>query len=332
MPDSFPALVVKKDDDSFSVGVEGLTMDALPQGEVVIRVEYSSVNYKDGLACTPNGRIVRSYPFVPGIDLAGTVANSTDSRFREGDKVLVTGYELGVNHFGGFSQYARVPADWVVAVPDGLTVRETMVFGTAGFTAALSLYHLETAGVRADQGPVLVTGATGGVGSVAVALFSSRGYEVVASTGKESEIGYLKELGAKEVKPRSETSAKSKRVLEKEVWAGAVDPVGGSTLSYILRTTRYNGAVAVSGLTGGSDLATTVLPFILRGVKLLGVDSVFCPMDIRKDVWQKLATEWKPAENTLQRMVNREVGLDGIASAYPQVLKGEMRGRVLVRL
>ncbi len=332
MPDSFPALVVKKDDDSFSVGVEGLTMDALPQGEVVIRVEYSSVNYKDGLACTPNGRIVRSYPFVPGIDLAGTVANSTDSRFREGDKVLVTGYELGVNHFGGFSQYARVPADWVVAVPDGLTVRETMVFGTAGFTAALSLYHLETAGVRADQGPVLVTGATGGVGSVAVALFSSRGYEVVASTGKESEIGYLKELGAKDVKPRSETSAKSKRVLEKEVWAGAVDPVGGSTLSYILRTTRYNGAVAVSGLTGGSDLATTVLPFILRGVKLLGVDSVFCPMDIRKDVWQKLATEWKPAENTLQRMVNREVGLDGIASAYPQVLKGEMRGRVLVRL
>lgn len=332
MPDTFQALVVHKDEDSFNVAVEELTMDALPEGEVLIRVAYSSVNYKDGLACTPNGRIVRHYPFIPGIDLAGTVAHSTDARFREGDAVLVTGYDLGVNHFGGFSEYARVPADWIVPIPNGLTAREAMVFGTAGFTAALSVYQLEAAGVRPEKGPVLVTGSTGGVGSVAVSLLAKLGYEVVASTGKESETEYLKGLGAARILPRSETSAESKKPLEKELWAGSVDPVGGSTLAYLLRTTKYGGAVAVSGLTGGTDLQTTVFPFILRGVKLLGVDSVFCPMDVRKEVWQKLATEWKLSSDIIDSMVNQETGLAGVLDAYPRVLAGHMRGRALVRL
>ncbi|KPV42713.1 NADPH:quinone oxidoreductase family protein [Alicyclobacillus ferrooxydans] len=331
-PDTFHSLVVRKDDTSFSVQVEEMTLDALPEGEVLIHVEYSSINYKDGLACTPNGKIVRSYPFIPGIDLAGTVAHSTDARFHDGDPVLVTGYNLGVSHFGGFSEYARVPADWVVPLPSGLSAKEAMVFGTAGFTAALSVYRLQSVGVTPDKGPVLVTGATGGVGSVAVALLAHQGYEVVASTGKMSEAEYLRQLGVKEMKSRSETSAESPKPLEKELWAGAVDPVGGSTLSYLLRTTRYGGAVAVSGLTGGTDVHTSVFPFILRGVNLLGIDSVFCPMDVRREVWAKLATEWKPKAELFEAMTNREIGLEGIPDAFPLVLQGQMRGRVVVKV
>lgn len=329
MDTRFRALVVDKAEDSFSLEVKELTMEDLPEGEVTVRVAYSSVNYKDGLACIPNGRIVKSYPFVPGIDLAGTVTESRDARFREGDEVIVTGYELGVSHFGGFSEYARVPAEWVVPLPKGLSLKEAMAIGTAGFTAALSIQRLEENGLRPDGGPVIVTGATGGVGSTAVSMLSKLGYHVVASTGKRAEHEYLHTLGAKEILGRDEVTDTS-RPLQKERWAGAVDPVGGKTLAYLLSTTKYGGSVAVSGLTGGSDLVTTVFPFILRGVNLLGIDSVYCPMDVRKKLWERLASDLKPAN--LLESIGHETTLDGLPAATASILKGEIRGRTIVRL
>jgi putative YhdH/YhfP family quinone oxidoreductase len=327
---TFRALVVNREKDQVAANIREMTFEELPEGEVTIRVAYSCVNYKDGLAAFPDGRVVKTYPIVPGIDLAGTVVASRDPRFKEGDEVLATGYELGVSRHGGFSQYARVPADWVVPVPEGLTLKEAMAYGTAGFTAALSIHQLEAHGVTPEKGPILVTGATGGVGSLAVAMLAKIGYEVTASTGKDSEHAYLQKLGAANIVSRSSLSPEKIRPLDRQLWAGAIDPVGGKSLAYILSTTKYGGSVAVSGLAGGAELPTTVHPFILRGVNLLGIDSVYCPMDLRVRLWQRMASDWKP-DGLLDEVIS-EVGLDELPGVLTNILKGRHRGRTIVRL
>ncbi|MFS3929128.1 NADPH:quinone oxidoreductase family protein [Priestia flexa] len=329
MPTNFNALVVNKLEEDFSVNIESLSLNDLPDGEVTIRVHYSSVNYKDGLASIPNGKIVQSYPFIPGIDLAGVVEASDDSRYKKGDKVLVTSYELGVSHYGGYSEYARVPGDWIVPLPDNLTLKEAMIFGTAGFTAALSIHQLESQGLRPENGPVLVTGATGGVGSMAISMLAKRKYHVVASTGKESEHNYLKKLGAKEIISREEVTPEKIRPMGKEKWAGVVDPVGGKTLASVLSNTKYGGAVAVSGLTGGAEVPTTVFPFILRGVNLLGIDSVYCPKGLREMLWNRLATDLKP--DNLNEIEN-EVLLKELPNTLSQIIKGKVKGRTVVNM
>lgn len=328
--DNFKAFIVNKNEDDFTAEVKTVRLEDLPAGEIVIKVAYSSVNFKDGLASIPNGKIVRSYPFVPGIDLAGTVVRSDDSRFKEGDEVIATSYEIGVSHYGGYSEYARIPGDWIVPLPEGLTLKEAMVFGTAGFTAALSVHRLEENGLKPDKGKVLVTGATGGVGSVAVAMLAKRGYHVVASTGKESEHNYLREIGAAEIISREELAGEKIKPLDKQQWAAAVDPVGGKTLSAILSKLDYNGSVAVSGLTGGTDVPATVFPFILRGINLLGIDSVYCPMETRKHLWQRMATDLKP-EGLLETIQN-EITLDELPGTLASILKGENRGRTIVKM
>ena len=329
MSTSFQAFVVNKTDDRFTAQVQQLTQSDLPQGEVLVRVAYSSVNYKDALACIPDGKIVRGYPFVPGVDLSGTVVESSDSRFHEGDKVIATSYDLGVSHYGGFSEYARIKADWVVPLPNGLSLKEAMAFGTAGFEATLALHQLEKMGLTLQSGPVLVTGATGGVGSMAISMLAKRGYTVAASTGKSSEHAYLKELGASDILSREEVSAESNRPLEKERWAGSIDTVGGATLAYLIRTTKYGGSIAACGLTGGSTVNTTVFPFILRGVNLLGIDSVFCPMELRRELWQHMATDLKPSQ---LNSVIHEVTLDELPQVTSSLLKGGVRGRTVVKL
>ncbi|MEB3101657.1 NADPH:quinone oxidoreductase family protein [Ferviditalea candida] len=330
MEHAFRALIADKQEDRFFLGIKEITEDDLPEGEVTIRVSYSSINYKDGLACTPNGRIVSKYPFVPGIDLSGMVIASKDPRFHEGDPVIVTSYEMGVSHFGGFSEYARVPGDWVVPLPSGLSLREAMVYGTAGFTAGLSVFRLIHNGLRPDLGPVLVSGATGGVGSMAVSILAKLGYDVTASTGKESEHDYLKALGAKEIINREELTPDKIKPLDKMRWGGAVDPVGGKTLAYILSTLKYGCSAAVSGLTGGTELSTNVFPFILRGVNLLGIDSVYCPMDTRKQIWELLAGDWK--QEQLFKSIGREIALEDVPEAAESILKGKIRGRTVVKV
>ncbi|AHV97016.1 acryloyl-CoA reductase [Paenibacillus sabinae] len=331
MSSSFQALFVDNT-EPFSVAVKPVSLDDLPAGEVIIKVAYSSVNYKDGLASIPDGNIVKSYPFVPGIDLSGVVESSEDERYKPGQPVLVTGYGFGVSHFGGYSEYARVPADWVVPLPDGLSLREAMIYGTAGFTAAMSIQALEDNGVSPDQGKVLVTGAAGGVGGAAVAMLAARGYHVVAGTGRTLESDYLKGLGAAEVISRSEIydPEAKQRPLDKQLWQAAVDPVGGNQLAAILSKIAYRGSVAVSGLTGGTKVPTTVLPFILRGVNLLGIDSVFCPAELRLKVWGRMANDLKPAD--LETLVGREVTLAELPQALADILKSNTRGRVLVKL
>ncbi|MEP7306899.1 MAG: oxidoreductase [Acidobacteriota bacterium] len=308
--------------------VVGAALDELSAGDVVIAAEYSSVNYKDALAATGSGKIIRRFPLIPGIDVSGTVESSGDARFRAGDPVLVTGYDLGVSHDGGYAQYVRVPADWIVPIPHGLSAREVMALGTAGFTAAMSIADLERNGLTSQRGPVIVTGATGGVGSMAVQCLAALGYAVTALTGKDGEHDYLRSIGAADVLPRSVVQPGT-RPLEKATWAGAIDPVGGDTLAWLLRSMAYRGVVAVSGLTGGTDVHTTVIPFILRGVKLLGIDSVMCPMDERLATWRRLATDMKPAN--LNASV-REIGLADLPEAFETLKKGAARGRFVVRL
>jgi putative YhdH/YhfP family quinone oxidoreductase len=328
--ESFGALIVERSEEQFTANVKDMRLEDLPPGEVTIRVLFSGINYKDALALSPSGRVVRAYPMVPGIDLAGTVVASSDGRFREGDEVLVTSYELGTGHYGGFSAYARVPADWVVPLPQGLTHREAMILGTAGFTAALSIQRMEENGLSKEQGPVLVRGATGGVGSSSVSMLAALGYEVEASTGKSADHQYLLDLGAKRVLTREELAPSVSKPLNKEYWAGSVDPVGGDSLAHVLSRIKYGGSVALSGLTGGGEFAATVFPFILRGVNVLGIDSVACPMEVRKPLWERIAKELKP--KGLEQTVYREVALDGVTEAATQVLEGKVRGRVLVRL
>jgi acrylyl-CoA reductase (NADPH) len=321
--DDFKALVAEREGDDVERSLRTLGEDDLPEGDVLVRVEWSSVNYKDALAVSPNGQVAKTSPLVPGIDLSGEVVGS-------GDAVLAHGYEIGVARHGGYAEYARVPADWVVPLPDGMSARDAMAIGTAGFTAALSVVRLENDGVSADDGPVLVLGATGGVGAVAVAILARRGYEVVASTGKEDQEEWLRSLGASEVVPRAETSAEGERPLEKQRWAAVIDPVGGASTAYALRTTRYGGAVATSGLVGGTGIDTTVMPFILRDVSLLGVDSVNTPIEERRSVWKRLADDLSPGD--VDRLVTGELALDEVNDHLDAVLDGSSRGRTVVRV
>jgi acrylyl-CoA reductase (NADPH) len=327
------AFIAEQQDDEVSRGLRELDDDELGDGDVVIRVEWSSVNYKDALATIPKGQVARISPLVPGIDLAGVVESApSGAGVSEGDAVLAHGYELGVAHHGGYAERARVPSDWIVPLPDGLSARDAMALGTAGFTAALSVVRLEEHGLSPDgaRGPVLVLGATGGVGSVAVAILAARGYEVHAATGKADEHAYLEGLGAAEILDRDEVTAASDRPLERQRWAACVDPIGGAGTAYALRTTRYGGAVAVSGLTAGTKLEATVLPFILRGVSLLGIDSVMASAELRQTVWTRLATDLRP--RGLDDAIAREVDLEGIEPVLDALLQGQAVGRTVVRL
>jgi acrylyl-CoA reductase (NADPH) len=306
-------------------------LDELSAGDVahvVIRAEYSSVNYKDALAATGAGKILRRLPLIAGIDVSGTVESSTDPRFAKGEPVLVTGFDLGVSSDGGYAEYVRAPADWVVAIPAGLTTFEVMAIGTAGFTAALSIVEMERNGLRPASGPVIVTGASGGVGSVAVEILARLGYRITALTGKDDQHEYLRTLGAQDVVSRHGLQMGT-RPLEKSMWAGAVDPVGGETLAWLTRTMMYGVAIASSGLTGGTEVHTTVLPFILRGVKLLGIDSAMCPMGPRLETWRRLATDMKPGN---LRLITREVRLSELPGVFAELLKGDARGRTVVKL
>lgn len=329
MSATFRAFIVNKTEGGFSAAIGRLSNADLPAGEVLIKVAYSGVNYKDGLAAIPEGKVVRTYPLVPGIDLAGVVEESSDARFHAGDEVIVTSYDLGVSHHGGFSEYARVKADWVVPKPAGLTLKEAMALGTAGFTAALAVHQLEKNGLQPSHGPVLVTGATGGAGSIAVSILHNLGYTIAASTGKASEHAYLRELGVSTILERAVTSAESNRPLEKETWASCIDAVGGSTLAYLLRTTKYGGSVAAFGNTGGFNFSSSVFPFILRGVNLLGIDSVLCPMPLRREIWQCLADHYKPAHLST---IGHEISFEELPTALARVLKGEARGHTIVRI
>jgi NADPH2:quinone reductase len=324
----FKAFRIFSDDGRIAGRIVETTLDGLTPGDVVIRAAYSSVNYKDALAATGAGKILRRFPLIGGIDVAGTVVSSSDSRFREGTEVLVTGYDLGVANDGGYAKYVRVPAEWIVPLPQGLALFDAMALGTAGFTAALAVARLERSGLSPDRGPVAVSGATGGVGSVAVAALSRLGYSVSAITGKEHEHEYLRGLGAAEVLPRAALQMGTKP-LEKATWAGAVDAVGGDLLAWLVRTARPWGGVASTGLTGGTDVHLTVMPFILRGVSLIGVDSVACPMDLRRTVWDRLATDMKPPQ--LRSMV-REITLEELPEAFATLLDAQARGRFVVRI
>jgi NADPH2:quinone reductase len=326
--DSFDAYRIFEQDGKVAGRLVRTTLDDISPGQVVVKAAYSSVNYKDALAATGAGKIIRRFPLTGGIDVAGTVVSSEDPRVQAGDAVLVTGYDFGVAHDGGYSEFVRVPADWVVHIPAGLTRREAMTLGTAGFTAALSIVELERNGLTPASGPVIVTGATGGVGSIAVAAFAARGYSVTAVTGKDSEHEFLRSLGAKEILPRASIVDDS-RPLGKATWAGAVDPVGGDVLAWLLKTMSYGAGVANSGLTAGSDLLTTVMPFILRGVKLLGIDSVMCPMARRREVWARLASDLKPKN---LNSIAHEITLAELPGAFDTLLKGAARGRYVVKL
>lgn len=329
LPTTSTALVANSSGEETALSVESLQLSDLGSGDVLIAVSWSSVNYKDGLASQKNGRVARISPLVLGVDLAGTVVEPGASGLPVGQSVVVHGYDLGVAHHGGYSQYARVPADWVVPLPSGLTERQAMTLGTAGFTAALSVLALEDHGLEPGSGPVLVTGATGGVGSAAVSMLATRGHHVTAVTGKADAHDWLRSLGATDVVERAALSDTS-RPLQKEKWAGAVDCVGGSVLAHVLSALRYGGAVAASGNTAGTALSTTVFPFILRGVALLGIDSVLCPIDRRREVWNRVAADLRPA--ALDELAADEVGLDAVPEALSRVLAGEARGRTLVRI
>ena len=324
----FKAFRISQADNTVAGQIVDVTLDDLTPGDVVIKAAYSSVNYKDALAATGGAPIIRKFPRIGGIDVAGTVASSADGRFTAGEQVIVTGYDLGVGSDGGYSAFVRVPADWVVKLPSPLTPFDAMALGTAGFTAALSVIRLEQNGLKPGAGPVVVTGATGGVGSIAVAILAGLGHEVTAITGKDSEHQYLTSLGAKTVLPRS-AAEKSARPIEKATWAGAVDPVGGDTLAWLAKTMAYGGSIANSGLTGGVDVHTTVMPFILRGVNLLGIDSVMCPMAPRLEVWRRLASDMKP--KTLPSIA-REIPMSGLPEAFATLARGGARGRFVVNV
>jgi acrylyl-CoA reductase (NADPH) len=325
------AFVATKGDDGVERGVRELAPEDLGDGDVLVRVEYSSVNYKDALATTAKGRVARISPLVPGIDLAGVVEDApAGAPVAAGDAVLAHGYDIGVAHHGGYAEYARLPQGWIVALPDGLTARQAMVLGTAGYTAARAVMALEGHGVRPGDGPVLVTGASGGVGSVAVSILAARGHEVVASSGKESEHDWLRTLGAAQVISREEAAGDSSRPLESQRWAGAVDAVGGETLAGVLRSLRVRAAAAACGNTGGAELPTTVLPFILRGVALYGIDSVQTPLEERAETWRRLADDLRPP--ALDDALVSEIGLDELEATLDSILRGEVRGRTVVRL
>jgi acrylyl-CoA reductase (NADPH) len=325
----FNALVVNKDEESgkTSAAVEQISTDQLPEGNVVVNVEYSTVNYKDGLCIGPGGGLVREYPHVPGIDFAGTIESSDDPRYSAGDSVVLTGWRVGEVHWGGYAQKARVNADWLVPLPSGLSSRQAMAVGTAGFTAMLAVTALEDHGLKPDQGPVLVTGAAGGVGSVATAILANLGYEVAAVTGRPETEEYLRALGATQIVPREEINETVKRPLERETWAGCVDAVGGDMLARVLGQMKYGGSVSAVGLAGGAGLPTTVIPFLLRGVNLLGIDSVMQPYDNRLRAWERIAKDL-PMDK-LEAMIQLAT-LSDLPALGKDILKGQVKGRVVV--
>lgn len=323
----FKALVVEKDEDSgkTSAAVTDITEDQLPEGDVTVAVEYSTVNYKDGLCIGPGGGLVRSYPHVPGIDFAGTVERSSDDRYAPGDKVVLTGWRVGENRWGGYAQKARVKADMLVPLPDGLTTRQAMAVGTAGFTAMLAVMALEDHGIK--DGPVLVTGAAGGVGSVATALLANLGHQVAAVTGRPETAEYLTSLGATQIVAREELNETVKRPLEAETWGGCVDAVGGEMLARVLGQMHYGASVSAVGLAGGANLPATVIPFLLRGVNLLGIDSVMQPYDARVRAWGRIASDL-PMDK-LEAMVEPATLAD-LPALGAGILKGQVKGRVVV--
>ena len=323
----FPAYLLSKSGEVIRPAVVELSDSDLLEGEVLVRVEWSAINFKDAMVTRPGNRVARMFPLVPGVELTGIVEKSSHPEFSPGQGVLVQGYDLGVAHHGGFAGYARVPADWVVPLPDGLSSRNAAVIGLAGLTALMSMQRLVQHGTTAEDGPVLVTGATGGVGSAAVALLAHAGFEVVASSGKTAEHDYLKELGASQVVGRQFTENDG-RTLGPQMWGGVVDCVGGVALAEALRTVRYDGAVAASGLTGGNTLSTTVFPFIVRGVALLGIDTVATPIQERRALWVEMAEAFPLAQ--CEDMVNAEIGLEGLTDALDRVLDAAVRGRILV--
>ena len=325
----FNALIVNKDDDTgkTNAAVTQIDIDQLPHGDVTVAVEYSTVNYKDGLCIGPGGGLVRKYPHIPGIDFAGVVEESADPRYAPGDKVVLTGWRVGEAHFGGYSQKARVKADWLVPLPDGLSTRQAMAVGTAGFTSMLAIMALEDHGLTTGHGPVLVTGASGGVGSVATAILAKLGYEVAAVTGRPDTADYLRDLGATQIVAREDINETVKRPLEGETWAGCIDAVGGEMLARVLGQLKYGGSVAAVGLAGGTGLPATVIPFLLRGVNLLGIDSVMQPYDNRLRAWSRIATDL-PMDK-LEAMI-QPATLADLPDLGRDILKGQVRGRLVV--
>ena len=324
----FKALVVTKDDAGQThAGVQDLGLDDLPAGDVLVAVEYSTVNYKDGLCLGSGGGLVRTYPHVPGIDFAGTVEASDDPRYKPGDKVVLTGWRVGEIYWGGYAQKARVKADWLVPLPAGLTPKQAMAIGTAGFTAMLSILALEDHGLKPGSGPVLVTGAAGGVGSVAVALLAAAGYEVAGVTGRPETEAYLRALGASQIVPRETINETVKRPLETETWAGCIDAVGGPMLARVLGQLKYGGSVAAVGLAGGAGLPASVVPFLLRGVNLLGIDSVMQPYDRRVAAWERIARDMP--KDKLEAMVTVS-GLADLPHLGADILAGKVKGRAVI--
>jgi len=330
MSEQFKALLVEEPEKkNFTRAIVTRNLDELPEGELVVRVAWSSLNFKDALSATGHPGVTRGFPHTPGIDAAGSVVSDASGRFKPGDEVLVTGFDLGMETDGGYGQLIRIPAAWAVALPQGLTARESMIYGTAGFTAALSVYKMAGNGVTPEQGEILVTGATGGVGSVAVAILAKTGYRVVAATGKASEEPFLKGLGASEIISREAVLEGAERPMMKERWAGVIDCVGGDTLAAAIKSTKYGGTVTCCGLVGSIDLNVNVYPFILRGVSLLGIDSVQCPMEPRLKVWEKLAGDWKLPQ--LEELVS-ECTLDDLEEKISAILQGQLKGRTIVNL
>ena len=330
LPDEFKAFVVAEtEDNQFIRSVENKRIDDLPEGDVVVQVRYSSLNYKDVLSATGNKGVTRKFPHTPGIDAAGIIADSSSEDFKPGDKVIVTSYDLGMNTAGGFGQYIRVPSEWVVPQPEGLTAKEAMIYGTAGFTAALSVWHVIENGVTPDKGDVLVSGTTGGVGSIAVSILSKLGYSVTAVNGVEDETEFLKEIGAQGIISIDEASDTSKRPLLKSIWAAGIDTVGGDILATTIKSTNYGATVTCCGNVASPDLPLNVFPFILRGVRLIGIDSQNCPMPLRKKIWQKIASEWKiDWLNTL----TTEVHFDELENRIELMLQGKHIGRTIIKM
>jgi len=330
LPDKFKTLVVTEiEDDQFIRSVEHKRIDDLPEGDVVVQVRYSSLNYKDVLSATGNKGVTRKFPHTPGIDAAGIIADSSNEDFKPGDKVIVTSYDLGMNTAGGFGQYIRIPSEWVVPQPEGLTAKEAMIYGTAGFTAALSVWHVIENGVTPDDGDVLVSGTTGGVGSIAVSILSKLGYSVTAVNGVEDETEFLKEIGAQGIISIDEASDTSGRPLLKSIWAAGIDTVGGGILATTIKSTNYGATVTCCGNVASPDLPLNVFPFILRGVRLIGIDSQNCPMPLRKKIWQKIASEWKiDWLNTL----TTEAPFDELENRIELMLQGKHIGRTIIKM
>ena len=327
--EKFKAFKITEADKKVQAGFVECTLDELDPGEVLVRVAYSDVNYKDALAATGKGRILLRPACIGGIDFSGTVVSSSDARFAKGDAVLATGFDIGVKHHGGYAEYARVAADWLVKTPKGMTLWDAMAFGTAGFTAGLAIARMEQNGLKPANGPVIVDGATGGVGSIAIDALARLGYQVVALTGKAGEAEYLKRIGASEVKLRSELDLAKIRPLDKATWAGAVDNLGGETLAWMASTMKVGGCIASIGLAAGTAFNSTVLPFILRGVSLLGVDSVNCPMPLRQEVWRRLAGDMRPAH---LGEITRTIPFAELPSVFDKFISAQIRGRVVVDL